>query len=207
MAEQVRVADAPAAAVLAPRTASGRRAWWMEWLFQAAIAFKGLDGIVQLLGGLALLIIPSSQQQLAATWLRYVLLRNVDDPNSRFAQWLSRLITDLGGSGSSTHVFAVVYLLAHGLIQIVLVWALFRRILLAYPVAAVAVAGLGIYELVRFFTAHSWLMLPLAVLEAGVCLLIVREYKILRRAKRESDHGAALSGNAATAIRVSGRRR
>jgi len=53
-----------------------------------------------------------------------------------------------------TRSFAIVYLLLHGIMKIVLVVALWSKIIPAYPIAIVALGVFVIYELLRAIHTH-----------------------------------------------------
>jgi uncharacterized membrane protein len=89
---------------------------------------------------------------------------------------------------SGNRTFAVVYLGLHGVVKLALVAALLRRWLPAYPIAVVVLGAfvvyLGafvVYEVYRATRTGSVLLPLLAVLDIAIIVVIVREYRLLRR--------------------------
>ncbi|ANY08038.1 hypothetical protein AFB00_19035 [Pseudonocardia sp. HH130630-07] len=76
--------------------------------------------------------------------------------------------------------FAVVYLAVHGAIKLVLVAALLRRWLPAYPPAVVVLVLFVGYELVHAWHTGSLLLPVLALLDVAIIVFVLREYRLLR---------------------------
>jgi uncharacterized membrane protein len=156
-----------------PRTATER-------FFRIAIAIKGLDGVLQVAGALVLAFVPAST---VSGFTHAVITRDLlGDPSGTLARHL-RSATENFLHGD-TKTFAVAYLLAHGLIKLGLVWALARKIVRAYPVAAVVLAAFVVYEVWRAIHTHSIALPFFAALDVVIIALVLREYRQLRRAGR-----------------------
>ncbi len=154
-------------------------------VFRIALILKGLDGLLELVGGALLLILrPAQIQGIAALLTREELQ---EDPHDFLANHV------LAASHSLVHhaglsLWGALYLLVHGLVKVVLVWAVLRDRLWAYPWMIGFLAlfiGYQAYAMVVHFT---WGLLLLTLLDVLVCWLTVREYRRLRRerAVRES---------------------
>jgi uncharacterized membrane protein len=76
-------------------------------------------------------------------------------------------------------------------VKLVLVWALYRRKLWAYPAAIAVFAAFGVYQMYRYFVSASFSMIALTVLDVIIIVLTWIEYGRLRR---ESAGEAAPSG-------------
>jgi len=167
-------------------TRSPSKASTTDRLFQIAVVLKGIDGGVQLIGGLLLIVIPPA----AITGLANAIITRdlLGDPGGTLAQHLQTAASNFAGGG--TRLFAIIYLLAHGVIKLALVWALLKRILLAFPVGVVVLAAFVVYEVWRAVHTHS-IMLPIfAALDLVIIVLVIREYFKLRRERatgQESD--------------------
>lgn len=149
-------------------------------VFLLALIGKGIDGVLELVGGLLLWLVPAT----ALTGLVGVLTQHElsEDPNDLVATSLRALAQHLGSS--SLHGFAVIYLIGHGIIKLLLVIALLRRMVRAYPFAiALLLAFIG-YQLYRYAHAHSAALLAFAGLDLLITVLVVREYRHLRRGRR-----------------------
>ncbi|HEY8319327.1 MAG TPA: DUF2127 domain-containing protein [Amnibacterium sp.] len=155
-----------------------------EWVgrevlvFRIVLILKGLDGVLELVGGALLLIVRPSQIQGIAAFLTRTELQ--EDPRDFIANHVlsasHSLVHDAGLS-----LWGALYLLVHGLVKVVLVWAVLRDRLWAYPwmigFLAVFIAYQG-YAMVVHFT---WGLLLLTLLDVVVVWLTVREYRRLRR--------------------------
>jgi uncharacterized membrane protein len=149
-----------------------------EKLFRIAIGLKGIDGASQLIMGVLLLFIPARFiTQLARIAVTHDLLGN---PTGKMATHLSNAANNLATS-NSTHWFVIIYLLLHAVIKIGLVVAMLRKIMPAYPIAAVALAVFVVFELLRAVETHSIALPIFALLDVLIIALVVREYVQLRR--------------------------
>lgn len=147
-----------------------------EKLFDIAIAVKGIDGAVQLVGALALALIPPAAIEGIA---HAVVTRDLlGDPDGFLARHLSLAARDF--VDGSTRTFAIVYLLLHGVVKLVLVVALYRKLVRVYPVAVLVLGAFVAYELLRASHTHSVLLVVFAVLDVVIIVLVLREYRELR---------------------------
>ncbi len=147
-------------------------------LFKAALLVKGVDGAAELIGAVALLLVPGAAvQRLVADVLSRDLLGPPDG-------WLARhFVAGTAEFASGNRTFAVVYLGLHGVVKLALVAALLRRWLPAYPIAVVVLGAFVVYELYRATRTGSVLLPLLALLDIAIIVVIVREYRLLRRAR------------------------
>jgi uncharacterized membrane protein len=148
-----------------------------ERLFRIAIAIKGIDGAAQLVGGVILALVPAS----AVTGLVHAVVTRdlLGDPGGTLATHLEAAAENFAGGGTRT--FAVVYLIAHGLVKLGLVVALARKIMPAYPVAVVVLAAFVVYEIIRAVHTHSIALPFFAALDVVIIVLVIREYLQMRR--------------------------
>ncbi|PYM53653.1 MAG: DUF2127 domain-containing protein [Candidatus Rokuibacteriota bacterium] len=165
-----------------PRVAAGivpqRRRRIVDRAFALALAIKGIDGALELIGGLVLFVVPPSAITLVFRSLTQHELS--EDPHDFIAIHVRAAAEQLAGS-ASVRGFGVLYLIGHGVIKLVLVGAMFRRIRPAYPVAIVFLGSFILYELYRSVLGHSIALLLFAALDTGITTMVVREYLELRR--------------------------
>ncbi|RLK54201.1 DUF2127 domain-containing protein [Actinokineospora cianjurensis] len=149
----------------------------MHGLFRVALAVKAVDGGAQLLGGLVLAIIPTT----VLTGLANDLLTRdlVGNHDGTLAHHLATAIRDFGNPG--TRVFAVVFLLLHGMVKLGLVAALYRQVRPAYPVAVLILTAFVVYELIRAAHTGSIALPFFAALDLITIALVLREYRDLRK--------------------------
>jgi uncharacterized membrane protein len=105
----------------------------------------------------------------------------IEDPTDWFAAFVLREAWSLT---PGMKLFAVVYLISHGLIKLILAGTLWRRRLWAYPLAGVLISLFIVYQMHRFMHARSLVMLLLTVLDFIIIALLWPEYQraVARRA-------------------------
>ena len=77
-----------------------------------------------------------------------------------------------------------IYLLVHGAVKSLLVWALLARILVAYPLSIVIFAGFIGYQLYRYSFTHGIGLLALSAFDLIVVGIIWLEYRAISRSRR-----------------------
>jgi uncharacterized membrane protein len=144
----------------------------LDQAFVIGIALKGLDGIFEVVGGLLLFIAsPAAITSLARALTQHELSQ---DPHDFLA---THLLHAAGGLTGGTVRFGGAYLLSHGLVKIVLVAALLRNKLWAYPwMIAFLLAFIG-YQLYRITFAPSIGLVGLTAFDTVVTWLTWREYQ------------------------------
>ena len=155
----------------------------LDRTFFVSLLLKLADGIIELIGGAVLLFMTPRQIQAAVVAVTRGEL--AEDPND----YLSNLLVRYAGQlNVSLTVFGALYLLVHGVVKVLLVAAVLRDHLWAYPWLIgflVAFIGWQSYELVVHF---SWGLLFLTLFDIFIVYLTVREYRrhtAMRRSERE----------------------
>lgn len=139
--------------------------------FEVGVGLKGLDGALEIIGGLLLLTI--SPRHVSTLVLQLTQHELSEDPHDLVASYLVTLGKGLTAGGQ---LFGAAYLLTHGIIKLALVAALLKRRLWAYP-AAIGVFGLfAAYQLYRYTITHSLYLILLTILDAIVIWLTWLEY-------------------------------
>ncbi len=150
----------------------------LHYLFITSIIFKIIDGILEFIGGVALLFIKSDQiVNLVRIIFQHELVQDPTDLLANFLILASRHLT----SGSLS--FASVYLIIHGIIKIALVTALLLKKSWAYPVAGIVLSIFVIYQFIRFFNTHSLVLLFLTMIDIVIIILLRSEYRRVKRSK------------------------
>ena len=152
------------------RTNSGKG---LHRLFELAIFVKGVDGVLETVGGLLLLFVPLHRLDSLVRWLLAHELSS--EPHDWIAKATAHLVDSLS---LDTKLFASVYLIGHGLVKIFLVYALWREKLWAFPVALWFIALFVVYQLYRYTHTHSIALLVFALVDVGVAWFIWREYLV-----------------------------
>ena len=157
--------------------------------FDIGVLLKGLDGVLEILGGLFLLLVPLRDVRRFLIWVTGHELNQ--DPKDFIATHLVHLANTLSVSG---YRLTIAYLLVHGFVKVFLVVMLLRRRLWAYPTAIAVFAAFGVYQVYQFSYSRSLLLLALTVLDVAVIVLTAWEYRILTSRAREADGETATSG-------------
>ena len=141
-------------------------------LFEVGIILKGLDGILETIGGLLLLAItPATINRLAAKLTQHELS---EDPKDFIANHLLGYAHGLTGTAVT---FAALYLLVHGIVKIVLVAALLRNQIWAYPWMIGFLLIFIFYQLYRLVLSITFGLSALTIFDAVIVWLTWREWR------------------------------
>jgi uncharacterized membrane protein len=169
----------------------------MSWLksgdlldraFAVGIVLKGLDGVLEVVGGVLLLVVsPATIDQLSRALTQHELS---EDPHDFLATHLLHAAGSLTGSSLQ---FGAAYLLLHGVVKIVLVSALLRDKIWAYPWMIAFLIVFIVYQIYRMTFAFSIGLLGLTIFDVVVAWLTYREYgkQLAARAARDSIRASA----------------
>jgi uncharacterized membrane protein len=150
-----------------------------EWItvdraFTMGVILKAINGLLEIIAGFAFLFL----QQ--ATLLKIAVLITRPELSEDPADVIANYLIKIAGSFSlSAQIFAVVYLLTHGVIKVFLAVLLLKKKLWAYPVAMGFFGLFVFYQIYRFFLGYSLIMLFLTVLDIVIICLTWVEYKKL----------------------------
>jgi uncharacterized membrane protein len=137
-----------------------------------------LNGLLELIGGVLLLVFPPSAIQDFIIRLTHKELTR--DPTDFIATHLQTAAQQLSVHAKT---FAAIYLLSHGVIKGVLVYALIKDKLWAFPWAIGFFTAFGIYQIYRYFVEPSGMLIALTVLDAIVIGLTLAEWRRVKRAR------------------------
>ncbi|WP_291799307.1 DUF2127 domain-containing protein [Brevibacterium sp.] len=157
------------------RPAPARRTL-LDRLFRVGLVLKALDGVLELAGGTLLLFVSPAQ---IGTFVGLITQHELsEDPHDLIANALRHLATGLDVSAT---LFAAIYLLAHGVVKVVLVWAVLRDRLWAYPWLIGFLLAFISYQVYEMTVRFSWGMLLLTLFDAVMVALTWREYRLHRQ--------------------------
>ncbi len=146
--------------------------------FEVGVILKGLNGLLELVGGALLLAFPPSAIEKFIVGLTSNELSK--DPHDVIATHLRQAAHSLS---ANDQLFAAIYLLSHGIIKAVLVYALIRDKLWAFPIAIGIFSAFGVYQMYRYFITPSGWLIALTVLDVIVILLSWFEWRRVRHNK------------------------
>ena len=144
----------------------------LDKAFYTSLVLKALDSILEIIGGIFLLFVSPNIINRAVMWLTEHELAT--DPHDFWANYLRHASAHLT---SSSTLFGAFYLLSHGIVKIVVIVALFKQKIWAYPwMIAILVAFIA-YQLYRLSYHFSVGLIILTVFDVFVIWLTWLEYK------------------------------
>jgi uncharacterized membrane protein len=145
-------------------------------LFQVGIILKGIDGVLEIIGGFLVLILsPHTLNRIVYLLTQHELS---EDPRDVVANYLIYAAKDFS---VSDQLFGFIYLLSHGVIKIVLIMSLWKRRLWSYPVAIIFFSLFGVYQMYKYYLGHAPGWIVLTVIDVFVVILTFMEYRDLQR--------------------------
>jgi uncharacterized membrane protein len=145
-----------------------------ERLFRWSVSLKGLHAALEITGGVALLFVSPDVILRLVGFLTQDEL--AEDPSDRVATFLLHQAQLLS---VSSELFAALYLLSHGIVKGLLVIALLRHRLWAYPISIIVFGLFILYQLYRFGITHAFGLIALSLFDLLVIWLIWIEYRAL----------------------------
>jgi uncharacterized membrane protein len=144
----------------------------LDLAFEIGIILKGLDGVLETIGGLLLLTItPATINRLVSRLTQHELS---EDPHDFIASHLLRYAHGLTGSAVT---FAAAYLLVHGIAKVVLVAALLGNQIWAYPwMIGFLLLFIG-YQVYRLALSLTFGLSILTIFDAVIVWLTWREWR------------------------------
>jgi len=152
----------------------------LDKTFKIGLVLKGLDGVLEIVGGILLLFLsPTTIAHLVRGLTAYELS---EDPHDLIARSLLHTATHLTHGAT---LFGAIYLLSHGIAKVVLVALVLRDKLWAYPWLIGLLLAFIVYQLYRITVVNfSAGLTALTVFDALLVWLTWREY----RSKRARAH-------------------
>lgn len=144
----------------------------LDRAFYISIVLKGLDSLLEIAGGVTLLLIsPDLVNRLAQALTQHELST---DPHDYVANHILHAAHHFTAGG---RYFGAAYLLSHGVVKIFLIYALFKEKLWAYPWMMAVIGAFIIYQIYRLSYAFSLGLLLLTIFDAFIIVLTWLEYK------------------------------
>ncbi len=147
----------------------------IDEFFRVSVFLKGVHSVIEIIGGVLLLIIPPNVFIHIGVWLTQEEL--LEDSHDLIANYLLHASS---GLSLGTTIFGGLYLLSHGVIKIILVLALLKNKLWAYPWSLFVLGLFIVYQVYRFTLAHSIFLILLTGFDLIVMWLIWKEYEIVK---------------------------
>lgn len=155
--------------------------------FRAAITLKGVDGLLEMAGGVLLWFV---KPEFLTRGVRRLLLHELSkNPHDYIATHLLHSTMKLAAADPA---FASIYLVTHGLIKALLVIALWFDKIWAYPLTIFVFGAFAVYQTYRFVITHSTFMAILTVFDVLIIYLTWMEFREQKR-RRSAARAAASS--------------
>jgi uncharacterized membrane protein len=164
---------APTAALAsrAPHT-SARRRRALHRFFDVGVLFKGAEGLLEIVAGAWLAFDPDVLHMVI---FRLTAKELLHDPEDRIAGALRQFAEDIG---TGRHTFATVYLVAHGVVKVVLAAGLLRNKRWAFPFGIVVLLAFAVYQMYRFTHTHALVLPALSAVDVAIAWLVWREWRM-----------------------------
>jgi uncharacterized membrane protein len=140
--------------------------------FLWSVLLKGAISVIEVVGGIALFFIPPS----FIVSLSLLALNYLPVPALQ-----SALIAEVAKYTVGAVTFVALYLLSRGFIKAVLIFAMLKKILAAYPWSLAVLGLLVLYQCYQIATDHSVIVIAITLFDLFVMYFIYREWKILER--------------------------
>jgi uncharacterized membrane protein len=146
-------------------------------LFELGILIKGVDGGLELVGGLLLVFLSSAA--INRVVLFFVEGELKEDPTDLVAN----LLLHTTRSAIQVRVPASAFLIVHGIVKLALVGGLASNRLWSYPAAILVFAGFTLYQLYQLSQQYSLFLEAVTILDVIVVLLVIVEYRYMKIAR------------------------
>jgi uncharacterized membrane protein len=164
---------------------------WLDRVFEIGIIGKGVNGAAELIGGTLLLVLtPARIHRVVAALTQGELS---EDPHDFVA---TRLLHTSNGLTGNALLFGAIYLLAHGIVKVVLVLALLMNKIWAYPWMIVVLVLFISYQLYRIALTPTVGLVALTAFDLVIVVLTWREYQQQR--KRRPGHPVTMAPDSAS---------
>lgn len=140
--------------------------------FEVGVLIKLIFGFLETAAGVVLAF--SGKLMINNFFINMAQQEVSEDPKDIFVNYLLKVSSNFF---ADVHVFAVVYLIFHGVVNIFLGYFLLKEKIWAYPMAIGLFFPFLIYQVYRYFHTHSLLLIFLSVFDALVMWIIYLEYK------------------------------
>ena len=147
---------------------------FMHGLFDVVVILKGLNGLAEIGSGTALLFLHAGTIIVWVNWLTQAEL--IEDPQDRLAMLLQHWAL---GFGHDSQIFAGFYLLAHGIVKVLLAALLFMEKTWAFPLALALFSFLVTFSVYRLSLNWSSVLAGFVVFDLFTIWLIAKEWRVI----------------------------
>lgn len=143
----------------------------VHFMFRLSLAIKGIFAFGEILAGFLLVYFtPPRVRELIHAFLATEFGRE-------YIHFWKDYLLDFGYTYTiGTQLFAIFYLVSHGVIKFVVIMLLWRELLWAYPLSVASLVGFIVYQLYRYQFTHSIMLIVLTVLDIILIILTFVEF-------------------------------
>ena len=150
----------------------------IDEFFELGVFIKFLIGVSEFLAGVVLAV--SKKLIVDNLIMNFAQQEILEDPHDFIA---NIVIKSLDGFSSGSWIFAVFYLLFHGVVNVFLAVNLLKNRIWAYPWAITVFSLFIIYQIFRYLHTHSILLLAFTIFDIFIVFIISLEY--YKRSKKK----------------------
>lgn len=163
-----------------------RRGRVLDVVFLVGVVLKGLDGLVELIAAVPLLLLTHGQLAVVARVVTAPELE--EDPHDLISHLI---LHSAAATTSGTLLFAAVYLIVHGVVKVAVVVALILGARRIYPWAIGVLTAFALFQVAEMIVRPSFGIAALTLLDVVVIALTWREWR-QRRTFRQTLRAALL---------------
>jgi uncharacterized membrane protein len=148
-----------------------------ELLFSLSMILKGIDGIIELLGGIAFAAVNKEKM---LQWFYDFLMNEkaFQISNETILKWVTAFSDALQ---TNVRVFITIILIGNGIIKIVMAIALLMRKYAAFPWSLFFLVLLFVYQIVQTIQSPSWFLYFFDAFDFAIILVIWKQYLLLKK--------------------------
>lgn len=147
----------------------------VDGAFDFLLILKSIFAVGEIVSGFALFFIKP-------IWVKHLVQRFTaaelhEDPRDLIANLLVSMAHNFTTTAA---ILAAIYLLGHGIIKLITLILLWKKILWAYPLSILIFIGFMIYQVIDIATTHSIFMILVTLLDVVLIALTWMEWRRMR---------------------------
>lgn len=141
-------------------------------LFYLGVLSKGVEALVEILLGIFVIFVTKNTLN---AFFAIITGSELSETPKDFL--IGYAYTSLQTLSMDLKTFVGLYVLAHGVVNAIMFWGLFKEKLWAFPTTIVIEILLVLYTTYRFINDHSLLLIPFIIFDIIVTILVWHEYQ------------------------------
>lgn len=140
-------------------------------IYKIAILLKGINGIFEVILGIVIAFISSTQvYKIISRILHHEL---TTDPSDFIANYILSFVQ---GVSFGTKEFIAAYIFIHGVINLGLFYTVWNKKMHFYPIAIIILVLLAVYQVFRLLHKFSILLAVITIIDFAIIFFVVNEY-------------------------------